>query len=118
MIMTYHGNPNLDKTISRLYIKFVTDLILKKICKIIVTSKMIYSEMIEKRGICQERLSLIAVGVEFAKFKLGVHNKNIIRDKFDLHGKKIILFVGGLGKRHIHKRPDLLLNSMVSVKED
>jgi glycosyltransferase involved in cell wall biosynthesis len=118
MIMTYQGNPNLDKTISRLYIKFATELVLKKICKIIVTSKMIYSEMIEKRGISQERLLLIPMGVEFAKFKLKVINKNIIRDKFALQGKKIILFVGGLGKRHIHKRPDLLINAIVSVKKE
>ena len=118
MIMTYHGNPNLDKTISRLYIKFATWIVLKKICKIIVTSKIRYSEMIEKRGINKERVQLIPVGVEFGKFKLEINTKSVIRDKFNLREKKIILFVGGLDRRHIYKRLDLLLNAIVSVKKE
>lgn len=113
MVMTYHSDLDPNNAISRIYTKISTKTVLKHMQKVIVTSKK-YFDILNEIGVPQEKLLAIPVGVEFTKFT--VQNSNLIKDKLNLKEKKIILFVGGLGRSHLYKRLDLLINSMVSVK--
>ena len=115
MVMTYHADLDPNKVISRIYMKLSTKVILKNIDKVIVTSKDVYFAKLLKRGIPREKLLTIPVGVEYNKF-INMHNNSLLKEKFNIREKKIILFVGGLDRTHLYKRLDLLINSMVLVK--
>jgi glycosyltransferase involved in cell wall biosynthesis len=115
MVITYHGDLNQDRAVSHAYTKLSTKLILKNMQRIIVTSRR-YFCILKERDVPQEKLLMIPVGVELSRFCLG-HDKSLIKEKFQLQGKKTILFVGQLDKAHLYKRLDLLINSLVSIKK-
>jgi glycosyltransferase involved in cell wall biosynthesis len=114
MLITYHADLDPNKTISRIYTKISTKTVLKRMQRVIVTSKK-YFDILVERGVPQEKLLDIPVGVEFTKFT-DAQNSNLIKDKLHLKEKKTMLFVGGLDRGHLYKRLDLLINSLVLVK--
>jgi glycosyltransferase involved in cell wall biosynthesis len=115
MVMTYHATPDLNKAISRIYLSISSKLVLRHLRRIIVTSRRFYSELVEKRHIPKEKLTIIPVGVDYNKFATK-GNRNTVREQLSLGEKKIILFVGGLGRRHAYKRADLLIESLVLIR--
>jgi glycosyltransferase involved in cell wall biosynthesis len=116
MVTTYHASIDLRRTISRIYMKFCVSIVLRNMEKVIVTSKSTYSKMQSKTGIHRSNIVFIPVGVHYDIFN-NVQNANVIRQKFDLKEKKIVLFVGRLDNRHLYKRLDLLINSITLVKK-
>jgi glycosyltransferase involved in cell wall biosynthesis len=122
MVATYHGDKNWEKLIPNLYMRVSTWLALKRLDKIIVTSRRFF-DILRNRGIAKEKLVVIPVGIDIARFA-SVHDNNggrnvvVPRKKLGLEGDaKIVLFVGRLDKSHYYKRLDLLLSAFVQVKE-
>jgi glycosyltransferase involved in cell wall biosynthesis len=116
MVTTYHASIDLRRTISRIYMKFCVSIVLRNMQKVIVTSKSTYYKMQNKTGIHRSNIVFIPVGVYYDIFN-NVQNANVIRQKFDLKEKKIVLFVGRLDNRHLYKRLDLLIKSITLVKK-
>lgn len=117
MVTTYHANLNLERTVSRIYMKFCNGIVLRNMEKVVVTSKSTYYKMQNKRRIHRNDIVFIPVGVHYDIFNK-VQNTDVIRQKFNLKGKKIVLFVGRLDNNHRYKRLDLLINSITLVKKE
>jgi glycosyltransferase involved in cell wall biosynthesis len=115
MVTTYHSHLRSERAISRIYIKFSIRIVLKNMKKVIVTSKSTYCEMLEKGGLYKANLVFIPVGVDYNRFA-NIQNSHLMKEKFGLKGKKIVLFVGRLDSQHQYKRLDLLINSLLLVK--
>lgn len=111
MVATYHADLQLNRVISRLYTKVSTWLVLRNMHRIIVTSPK-YFHILKNRGINENKISIVPVGVEFDKFN------RIRKDSGQaLADERVILFVGRLDARHRYKRLDLLMSAFVSVKK-
>jgi glycosyltransferase involved in cell wall biosynthesis len=116
MVTTYHADLNANKTISRLYAGLSTRVVLRNMHKIIVTSCNLFFGILQERGVPKGKLSVIPVGVEYEKFAC-MCDTNLVRQRFNLKGKKIILFVGRLDRGHLYKRLDLLIHAFHFLKE-
>jgi glycosyltransferase involved in cell wall biosynthesis len=116
LVVTYH----MDVVGTGLMSKFfqwhrnhVTPRILDRADKIIVTSyDYAKSSAIKDRLTAEpEKFVEIPIGVNQLLFKPRFRDKNIV-EKYDLHGKKIILFVGGLDKAHYFKGINILIQAI------
>lgn len=116
LIVTYH----MDVVGEGLMSKFfqwhrnnVTPKILDRADKIIVTSYDYAqnSNIKERLAVEPEKFVEIPIGVNELLFKPRYRDKDII-EQYDLHGKKIILFVGGLDKAHYFKGINILIQAV------
>jgi len=120
LVVTYH----MDVFGKGLMSKFfewhrnnVTPKILDRADKIIVTSyDYARNSAIKDRLAAEpEKFVEIPIGVNHLLFKPRYRNKDIIK-QYDLHGKKTILFVGGLDKAHYFKGINILIQAIKKIK--
>ncbi|MFB0563981.1 MAG: glycosyltransferase family 4 protein [Candidatus Lokiarchaeia archaeon] len=117
IILTHHGDPNLEKFISRTYIRLEKNLM--KYFDVIITSTQEYRDILQNRGIPSKKIKVIPVGVEWKRFNsVSEREKMELKKELNVNNEKIILFVGGLTKGQLFKRPDYLLKALSKINRD
>ncbi|MFA6467216.1 MAG: glycosyltransferase family 4 protein [Patescibacteria group bacterium] len=124
LIVTYHMDvfgKGLMSKFFQWHRNYVTPKILDRADKIIVTSyDYARNSAIKDRLAAEpEKFVEIPIGVNQLLFKPRYMDKSII-DQYDLHGKKIILFVGALDKAHYFKGINVLIQAIkkISARDD
>lgn len=120
-VITYHNDVVTDGfqgLLFKIHKYTLMKLILGRAEKIFVTSvdyskNSFLSEIYIKYP---ERIVEIPNGVDINKFNPN-NNSHIIRKKYDLESKKIVLFVGALDKPHFFKGVDILLESFKKIND-
>ena len=97
----------------RWHTQYVLPKILDRADKIIVTSKDYakQSNLQSRFAVEPEKFIEIPCGVNHLLFKPRLKDKALM-EEYDLYGKKIILFVGGLDKAHYFKGINILIQAM------
>ncbi|MFA6307577.1 MAG: glycosyltransferase family 4 protein [Patescibacteria group bacterium] len=116
LIVTYHMDVFGEGLMSKFFQwhrNYVTPKILDRADKIIVTSYdyATNSTLKERLAIEPEKFVEVPIGVNHLLFKPRYMNQDIIK-QYDLHDKKIILFVGGLDKAHYFKGINVLIQAI------
>ncbi len=116
LVITYHMDvvgTGLLKKFFDFHTKNVLPHILNRADKIIVTSwDYAKNSNIKKRvSIEKEKFFEIPCGVNHLLFKPRFKNKDLV-SKYNLHNKKIILFVGALDKAHYFKGVNILIQAV------
>lgn len=109
-IVEYRGWKNLVKI---LYNKTMAKYMLKSADKIIALSPT-QANILEKLGANHSDITVIPNGIDLNRINLNV-NADSFKDQYQLHNKKIVLFVGGLIPR---KGVNYLIDAMKQVKSD
>jgi glycosyltransferase involved in cell wall biosynthesis len=121
LVVTYHMDVVGTGVLAKFF-KWHTQYVLPKILdradKIIVTSfdYAKYSNLANRFKIESEKFVEIPCGVNHLLFKPRPKDKELLQ-KYDLYGKKIILFVGGLDKAHYFKGINILIQAMQSFSD-
>ena len=121
LIVTYHMDvvgTGLVAKFFRWHTQYVLPKILDRADKIIVTSKDYAqrSNLQERLKIEPEKFFEIPCGVNHFLFKPRPKDKELMK-KYDLYGKKVILFVGGLDKAHYFKGINILIQAMQNFSD-
>ncbi len=102
MVATYHADLDLRRTVSRLYTKVFARLTWRGYARMIVTTEG-YRQIMLKRGIRDDRLVRIPVGVDLERF--------LAAEPVPRGPRKVILFVGIMDTWHWYKRVDILIRA-------
>ena len=116
LVVTYHMDvvgTGLVAKFFRWHTQYVLPKILDRADKIIVTSKDYakQSNLQSRFAVEPEKFIEIPCGVNHLLFKPRLKDKALM-EEYDLYGKKIILFVGGLDKAHYFKGINILIQAM------
>lgn len=116
LVITYHMDVVGTGILARLFrwhTQNVLPRILDKANKIIVTSwdYAQHSNIKDRLQAEPEKFAEIPCGVNHLLFKPRYKDKNLL-EKYGLHNKKIILFVGGLDKAHYFKGLNILIQAV------
>ncbi len=121
LVVTYHMDVVGTGLLSKFF-KWHTNSVLPKILnradKIIVTS-LDYtrsSNLKERLSLEPDKFVEIPCGVNHLLYKPRFKDKDIIK-KYDLQGKKVILFVGALDKAHYFKGLNILIQAVKKIKD-
>jgi glycosyltransferase involved in cell wall biosynthesis len=121
-IVTYHNDSIMHNLISKLYIRFDNITVMKSLInnseKICVTS-IDYARNSNIRNILFNKISNITelpCGVDINIFNPQLDG-NLVRIKYKIEDKLIVLFVGGLDEAHYFKGLEYLLKSIKILKE-
>ena len=97
-ILTLHGVIRkydlIGKNLVRFYYLILGGIISKGYSKIVVLTKA-DKEFLIKRGVKNEKISIIANGIDIIKYNI-IKQKNILEKRYKIRNKKLILFVGRL----------------------
>jgi glycosyltransferase involved in cell wall biosynthesis len=116
LVVTYHMDvvgTGLVAKFFRWHTQYVLPKILDRADKIIVTSKDYakQSNLQSRFAVEPEKFVEIPCGVNHLLFKPRLKDKALM-EKYDLYGKKVILFVGGLDKAHYFKGINVLIQAI------
>lgn len=121
IVVTYHHDVVGTGVLSKLFRwhnNYVLPRILDCADKILVTSwdYAKYSNISDRLKTEPEKFEEVPCGVNHLLFKPRMKDKELL-DKHDLHGRKIILFVGGLDKAHYFKGLNILIQATKKISD-
>lgn len=116
LILHYHMDlvgQGWKSYIFKLYNKIFLPILVKKSNKIIVTSRDYLAESLLAKYQTKYGYKIVEVpnGVDIDFFRPNLPD-NILKERFDLKSKKIVLFVGGLDSAHYFKGVNYLLKAV------
>lgn len=106
--LLYHADFRSDRAISRFATTAYAALAAKKLDGICVTTRA-YERRLRDRGIEQDRIRYVGMGVDSAFFAPA--------ERYGDREKNQLVFVGRLDANHTYKRLDLLLRALASLRE-
>jgi len=124
LVLTYHMDVVGIGLLSKFF-RWHTNNVLPRVLdmadKVIVTSwdYAKYSDIGDRLEVEPEKYVEIPCGVNHLLFRPRLTNKTIM-EKYELHGKKVILFVGALDKAHYFKGVNVLIQAIdiISDRDD
>jgi len=117
VVSTYHADFIMENMLVTTYYVMKAHLTYRFVDKIIVTTVR-YAEILKRRGVPSEKISVIPIGVNEEIFKPAKNEERVLlRERYGIKGK-IVLFVGGFDRKHAYKHPEILLKSFKSLIED
>ena len=110
VVSTYHADFIMENMLMTTYYMMKANLTYRFVDKIIVTTVR-YAEILKRRGVPSEKVSVIPIGVNEEIFKPAKNEERVLlRERYGIKGK-IVLFVGCLDRKHAYKHPEILLKS-------
>lgn len=115
-VVTYHADFILRHPLLQVYYRLKARIPYGFADRVIVTSGK-YAQILQRRGLPRGKVRVIPLGVDEAVFRPAVQGETArLRKRYDLSGD-ILLFVGGLSRRHEYKHPELLLTALTGLLE-
>jgi glycosyltransferase involved in cell wall biosynthesis len=114
-VVTYHADFAMRNQLIDVYSVLKSAAILNLANRVIVTSEK-YKEILLRRGLLKAKVTVVQLGVDEKAFKPAKEGeKASIKRRLKLSGD-IILFVGGLSRKHSYKHPELLIEAFNSLR--
>ena len=115
-VLTYHNDLVKETFVANLMAKVYNFLFIRKTVRradaIIATSDY-YASRSSHLKKWREKISIVSPGVDLTRFNTKI-DKTWLKKKYP--GKKIVLFVGGMQKTHMHKGVDVLVRAVAQAK--